>query len=83
MKINNRTFDYVTKIRNQKAINTFAKRVKALRKEKGLSQYQLALEADIDRSQIILIEKGEINTTISTIYALADALSVKPKDLFE
>jgi len=73
----------VTKIRNQKAINAFAKRIKALRKEKGLSQYQLALEADIDRSQIILIEKGEINTTISTIYALADALGVKPKDLFE
>lgn len=73
----------MTKIRNQKAINAFAKRIKALRKEKGLSQYQLALEADIDRSQIILIEKGEINTTISTIYALADALGVKPKDLFE
>lgn len=73
----------MTKIRNQKAITTFGKRIKALRKEKGLSQYQLAFEADVDRSQVISIENGKINTTISTIYALADALGVKPKDLFD
>ena len=73
----------MTKIRNQKAISSFGKRVKALRKEKGLSQYQLAFEADIDRSQVISIENGKLNTTISTIYALAAALDVKPKDLLE
>ena len=77
------TFGCVTKIRNQKAINSFAKKIKALRKEKGLSQYKLAYEADIDRSQVISIEKGMLNPTISTIYALAQALDVKPKDLLD
>lgn len=73
----------LTKIRNQKAINSFAKKIKTLRKEQGLSQYKLAYEADIDRSQVISIENGRINPTISTIYALAQALKVKPKDLLD
>ena len=59
------------------------KKVKELRNKQELSQYKLSYEADIDRSQVIGIEKGEINATISTIAALADALKVKPKDLLD
>jgi transcriptional regulator with XRE-family HTH domain len=73
----------VTKIRNQKAITAFGKKVKALRKSKGFSQYNLAFEANIDRSQVIAIENGTGNPTISTIYALAEALKVKPRELLE
>ena len=73
----------VTKIRNQKAINSFGKKIKTLRKAKGYSQYNLADEANIDRSQVIAVENGTGNPTISTIYALAEALKVKPKDLLE
>ena len=71
----------MTKIRNQKFITAFGKHIKALRKKKGLSQYKLAYEANIDRSQIIDIENGKINTSISTIYALSTALDVQPKEL--
>jgi len=73
----------VTKIRNQKAINAFGKKIKALRKAKGYSQYNLADEANIDRSQVIAIENGTGNPTISTIYALAEALKVKPRELLD
>ena len=73
----------MTKIRNQKAINSFGKKIKTLRKAKGYSQYNLADEANIDRSQVIAVENGTGNPTISTIYALAEALKVKPKDLLE
>jgi transcriptional regulator with XRE-family HTH domain len=73
----------VTKIRNQKAINAFGKKIKTLRKAKGYSQYNLADEANIDRSQVIAVENGTGNPTISTIYALAEALKVKPKDLLD
>lgn len=73
----------MTKIRNQKAINAFGKKIKTLRKAKGYSQYNLADEANIDRSQVIAVENGTGNPTISTIYALAEALKVKPKDLLE
>ena len=83
MMINNWTFDFVTKIRNQKFINAFGKRVKELRKLKGLSQYKLAYEANIDRSQVIDIENGIVNTTISTAEALAQALEIQPKELFD
>ena len=73
----------VTKIRNQKAINAFGKKIKTLRKAKGYSQYNLADEANIDRSQVIAVENGTGNPTISTIYALAEALKVKPRDLLD
>ncbi len=73
----------MTKIRNQKFVTAFGKRIKFLRNQKGLSQYKLAYEAEIDRSQIIDIEKGTINTTISTLSALATALQVSPKELLD
>ena len=73
----------MTKIRNQKAINAFGKKIKTLRKAKGYSQYNLADEANIDRSQVIAVENGTGNPTISTIYALAEALKVKPRDLLD
>lgn len=73
----------MTKIRNQKFLNSFGKKVKELRLKKGLSQYRLADEADIDRSQVIDIENGTINTTISTLHTLASALEVNPKELLD
>ena len=73
----------MTKIRNQKAITEIGRRIKNLRKEKGLSVYALANIADIERSQILRIESGTTNTTISTILAIASALEVKPKELFD
>lgn len=69
--------------RNQKSLSAFGKKVKALREKKGLSQYKLADEADIDRSQIISIENGTGNPTLNTICALATALDVKVRDLVE
>jgi len=41
-----------------------------------MSQEELANEADIPISQIGRIERGEINATLSTLNALADALKV-------
>jgi len=43
----------------------------------------LAYEADIEYSQIAKIEKGLINTTVSTVLILAQALGVKPAELFQ
>lgn len=49
-----------------------------IRKEKGLSQESLALEADLQRNYISLIERGINQPTITTIFKLATALGVKP-----
>ena len=48
-----------------------------------MSQEYLADEAGIPVSQIGRIERGEINTTISTAYLLATKLGVSINDLFD
>ncbi len=67
--------------RNPEIINKFGERLRELRKEKGLSQNELAHAADIEYSQVSRIELGKINTSISQIAALSDALGVHPKEL--
>ena len=52
----------------------FGKKVKQLRNEKGWSQEKLALTADLDRTYIPSIEKGERNVSILVIEKIAKAL---------
>lgn len=61
----------------------FGKQVKKLRLEKGLSQEALALLADLDRTYIPSIEKGERNVSITVIVKIANALKVKISILFD
>lgn len=61
----------------------FGKQVKKLRHEKGLSQEALALLADLDRTYIPSIEKGERNVSITVIEKIANALNVKISILFD
>lgn len=60
----------------------FGKQVRKLRLEKGLSQEALAHEADLDRTYIPSIEKGERNISISVIEKIAKALKTKIADIF-
>lgn len=53
-----------------------------LRKDKGISMKHLADLANIEYSQIARIERGLINTTISSAYALANALETPLNELF-
>lgn len=61
----------------------FGKQVKKLRLETGLSQEKLAYEADLDRTYIPSIEKGERNVSITVIEKIAKALKVKISVLFD
>ena len=70
-------------IRNEKLIATFGKRVKQLRIEKKYSQETLANMAEIPISQIARIEHGKLNTTLSTIFNIAVAFDIDPKDLLD
>lgn len=56
--------------------------MRKLRLAKGLSQEALAHLADLDRTYIPSIEKGERNVSITVIEKLADALKVDIKELF-
>jgi transcriptional regulator with XRE-family HTH domain len=75
-------FRCVINIKNDEVIKAFGERLRGLRISKSLSQEQLANEADIPLSQVGRIERGEINPTLSTIYALSNGLNVDIKDLF-
>jgi len=66
-----------------KQLVAFGQRIRAIRKEKGLSQESLAALADIDRSYMGHIERGEKNITLTKIYQIAKALDVRPSFLFE
>ena len=60
----------------------FGRRVRELRKEKGLSQEALALACNIDRSYIGGVERGERNVSLLNIQKIADALGVAARELF-
>ncbi len=76
-------FRYVINIRDKKFIKAFGEKVKELRTKNNISQEELANDADIPINQIGRIERGEINTTISTIYAISKALKIHHKDLMD
>tara|TARA_R110002050_G_scaffold261556_1_gene401737 strand:- start:280097 stop:280321 length:225 start_codon:yes stop_codon:yes gene_type:complete len=72
----------VINVKNKKYIIAFGKNLKKLRKNVGLSQEDMANDADIPLSQVGRIERGEINTTISTVHVLAKALKIEVSELF-
>jgi transcriptional regulator with XRE-family HTH domain len=83
--INVDLFDFgrVTKIRDQSYIKSFGNNLRRIRLEKELSQEDLAFSADIPINQIGRIERGEVNTTISTILVISKALKIHPRELLD
>ena len=75
-------FRCVINIKNDEVIKAFGRRLRDLRISNGLSQEQLANEAEIPLSQVGRIERGEINPTLSTINVLSKALKIELKQLF-
>ena len=61
----------------------FGKNLKRLRIEKGLSQESLALLADLDRTYVPSIEKGERNVSIAVVEKLSKALHVQISEFFK
>lgn len=59
----------------------FGKRIVALRKERGWSQEQLALESGLARSYLGGIERGQRNIALLNICRLAKALERTPSEL--
>lgn len=57
--------------------------LKTIREEKGISQETLALDADLDRTFISLLERGRRQPSLSSILALARSLGVPPEELVQ
>jgi transcriptional regulator with XRE-family HTH domain len=53
------------------------------RSERGLSQEALAVDADLDRSYMGGIERGEHNLTVMNLVKIAGALKLSPSKLLD
>lgn len=69
-------------IEENKIKQLFGERIRRIRAEKGLSQEALAQEADLDRSYIGGVERGERNVSLVNIYKISVALGVPVQELF-
>ena len=59
------------------------KKIRSTRKEIGLSQEALAVEAELDRAYLGKIERGEKNITVAKLLQISDALEVKMHQLID
>lgn len=62
-------------------LKRFGQRVRHLRKERGITQEQLAHEAGIERSYMGAIERGERNPSLEKIHRICKALKVKSSEI--
>lgn len=58
-------------MKKDKYLIELGNQIRELRKSKGLSQEQLALQAEVDRSYVGGIERGERNVSFLTLVKIA------------
>jgi transcriptional regulator with XRE-family HTH domain len=64
-------------------LEKFANRLKFLRKKKNLSQEQLALKSNVDRTYIGRIERLERNPSLDVLNKIANGFGMTLKELFD
>lgn len=68
-------------VKDNEQLSLFGLRVRLYRNRLGLSQEQLAAKANVHRTYIGTVERGETNITLLNIYKLAKALQVDVEEL--
>ena len=67
----------------KETLSKFGRHLQSLRKKKNLSLRKLALNCNIEHSDIKRYENGEINMTFMTIVELSKGLDVTLKELMD
>lgn len=62
-------------------VQLLGKNVRRYRKARGLTQEQLALEAEMERSYVSDLERGTRNPSVRALGRLAEALGIAPHKL--
>ncbi|MDX2190517.1 MAG: helix-turn-helix transcriptional regulator [Bacteroidota bacterium] len=70
-------------LKHKDFLKKFGYRVREIRDKKLISQEELSFRTQLSRNQIGRIERGEINTGLSTVFEIALGLEVPIKDLFD
>jgi transcriptional regulator with XRE-family HTH domain len=63
-------------------IKTIGDKIRDKRILNGLSQATLSYDANIPKNQVGRIERGEISTSITTLFKICKALNIELKELF-
>jgi len=68
---------------NTKILEKLGMQLKIARKNKGLTQEQLAEKVKIHPTYVGKLEAGKNNVSVKMLYKIANALDIKLKDLFD
>jgi len=63
--------------------HVFATNLRRIRHEKGLTQEELAFEAEVNRTYMSKLEKGDTYAGLEIIAKLARVLEIEPADLLK
>ncbi|MDQ7011057.1 MAG: helix-turn-helix transcriptional regulator [Mariprofundaceae bacterium] len=61
--------------------HAFGRVLRDLRKKAGISQEKLALDANLDRTFISLLERGLRQPSLKTIFTIANVLEIQPHEI--
>ncbi len=61
----------------------FGRVLRQLREEAGLTQEQLGFEAELRRTYVSILELGQQQPSLTTIFKLAEALNCSPGKLID
>ena len=70
-------------MKSEEFLILLGRNITKFRKQRGMTIQALADECDMEKSNLIPIEKGRINTTAITLLKIAIALKVDVKDFFD
>jgi len=72
-------------LEKEKILKSIGNKIKEIRQEKGFSQLDLVgrMDGNIDVTNISRIEKGRTNPTVYTLFRIALALEVHPKEFLD
>lgn len=71
----------LSKQRQNPALIALGSAIRDIRKQKGVSQEKLALLAEIDRSYMGRIERGDNNVAVLTLMKIGQALNISVAEL--
>jgi len=69
--------------RQHPALIALGEAIRHVRKQRGVSQEKLALLAEIDRSYVGRVERGDNNVAVLTLLKVAHALEITLEDLMK
>ena len=67
---------------SKRNLQTFGKRVKELRLERGLTQQELAEKIGVSTNYVGMVERAERNTSLLMVFKIAKALDIRTSELF-